>query len=244
MPTAKSRHKLMSPRPKSVAKPAAPAKAAAPAPAPSSPAPAPSVESTVTEVAAAVFGPAIATSMLNAKQFKARVTKTAKSALTMRQTLWPDVTDAQLWLRTDRTRKGFTTIPRGMPLFMEIIADASKRVGTGKSVPAGRSYLVLWCRVFDEGLVKIDDETTAAFEAGYRGERNITTWREHLKVLKDLGFIDFNAGPAGPSQFVLLLNPYHAVKRLQQKGWVQQLNFTALLDRALDIGAIDLNEPI
>ena len=68
----------------------------------------------------------------------------------MRKELWPDITSADLWLRNDRD--GFTTIPRTMPHFMELIADVSKRVTTGKSVPAGKAYLVLWCRVFDEGM--------------------------------------------------------------------------------------------
>jgi len=109
-------------------------------------------------------------------------------------------------------------------------------------VPAGKAYLVLWCRVFDEGVVKIEVEASAAREAGYVGERNVTTWREHLRVLKELGFIDYAAGLAGPYQFVLLLNPYHAVKALRDKGWVQQGAYTTLFQRAQEIGATDLDE--
>ena len=82
----------------------------------------------------------------------------------------------------------------------------------------------------------------AAKEAGYLGERNVTTWREHLRVLKELGFIDYAAGLAGPCQFVLLLNPYHAVKALHEKGWVQQEAYTTLFQRAQEIGATDLDE--
>jgi hypothetical protein len=79
-------------------------------------------------------------------------------------------------------------------------------------------------------------------EAGYVGERNVTTWREHLRVLKDLGFIDFAPGLAGPCQFVLLLNPYHAAKALLGKGWVQRAAYTALYQRAQEIRATDLDE--
>lgn len=178
---------------------------------------------------------------LNAKQTKKRISKAQKGAITMRKQLWPDVTDDMLWIRHDKS--GFTTIPRTMPLFMEIINDASKQVTKGsKSVPAGKAYLVLWCRVFDEAIVKIEADAAAAMEAGYDGERNVSTWREHLRVLKELGFIDYAGGSAGPCQYVLLLNPYHAAKKLNEKGWVQRLNYTALFQRAVDIGADDLDE--
>ncbi|MEW7849537.1 hypothetical protein AB2N08_12620 [Massilia aurea] len=177
---------------------------------------------------------------LSEKATKKRLSKAQKATLAMRKQLWPDITDEHLWLRNDRD--GFTTIPRTMPLFMDLIADASKQVTAGKSVPAGKAYLVLWCRVFDEGLVKIEVEAAAAMEAGYTGERNVTTWREHLRVLKELGFIDYAAGLAGPCQFVLLLNPYHAVRALLAKGWVQQAAYTAVFQRAQEIRATDLDE--
>ena len=182
------------------------------------------------------------TTTLNAKQSKKRASKAKQSSLKMRGHLWPEAKDSDLWLRDDDTRKGFTTIPRTMPMFMNLIQDVSKYVSGGKSIPAGKSYLVLWARVFDEGFVKIDQEAFAALEAGYTGERNVTTWREHLRVLKDLGFIDFNAGPAGPCQYVLIWNPYSAVKGLREKGWVQEATYTALLQRAIEIGATDLDD--
>ena len=102
-------------------------------------------------------------------------------------------------------------------------------------MPAGKTYLVLWCRVFDEGLVKIDNEAIAASECGYVGERNITTWREHLRVLKSLGFIDTKEGPAGPNQYVLLFNPYQVIEA--KKTDIQGISYTALYQRALEIGA-------
>lgn len=179
---------------------------------------------------------------LNEKQSKRRASKARQNSLKMRAHLWPEVGDSALWLREDDTRKGFTTMPRTMPAFINLIQDVSKQVSNGKSIPAGKSYLVLWCRVFDEGFLRIDQEAAAALEAGYSGERNITTWREHLRVLRDLGFIDYKPGPAGPCQFVLLLNPYQAVKVLRSKGWLQEDTYTALLHRALEIGATDLDE--
>jgi len=71
-------------------------------------------------------------------------------------------------------------------------------------MPAGKSYLALWCRVRDGAFLDIENEAVAALDAGYGGERNVGTWRAHLRVLKDLGFIDYKAGPSGPFQFILL----------------------------------------
>ena len=179
---------------------------------------------------------------LNVKQTKMRRNRAKEDNLKMRKHLWPDLEESRLWLREDVTRKGYTTMPRTIPLFINLINDVSKHVTDGKSVPAGKSYLVLWCRVFDEGFLKIDSEAVAALEAGYAGERNVTTWREHLRVLKDLGFIDSKEGPAGPFHYILIFNPYQVVKALNEKSWVQQAAYTALFQRATDIGAIDLVE--
>lgn len=179
---------------------------------------------------------------LNVKQAKKRLSKAKEGSLKMRKHLWPEVENSALWLREDLTKKGYTTMPRTMPLLINLIGDISKHVTDGKSVPAGKAYLVLWCRVFDEGFLKIDTEAVAAQEAGYTGERNVTTWREHLRVLKELGFIDAKEGATGPYQYILIFNPYLVVKALRKKGWVQQASYTALFERAAEIGATDLDE--
>jgi len=181
--------------------------------------------------------------ILNEKQALARRKGASESNLKMRAHLWPNLDEKRLWLRTDKTRKGFTTMPRTMALIIKLIDDISKQVTNGKAVPAGRTYLVLWCRVFDEGFVKIDNEAVAALEAGYAGERNVTTWRQHLVVLRDLGFIDCKEGPAGPYQYILLYNPYQVIRVLNSKGRIQQSTYTALFQRAIDVRATDLTEP-
>ncbi|QKS28149.1 MAG: hypothetical protein HT579_03860 [Candidatus Accumulibacter similis] len=180
--------------------------------------------------------------MLNDKQARARRNGAIESNLKMRAHLWPDLDEKRLWLRTDKTRKGFTTMPRTMALIINLIDDISKQVTNGKAVPAGRTYLVLWCRVFDEGFVKIDIEAVAAMEAGYARGRNVATWRQHLAVLRDLGFIDCKDGPAGPYQYILLYNPYQVIRALNAKGMIQQNTYTALFQRAIEVRATDLTE--
>ena len=154
----------------------------------------------------------------------------------MRKHHWPNIGDDKLWLLSDQKKKGFSQLPRPLPILMNMIGDASKHVSP-KAVPAGRSYLVLWCRVFGEAMVKVENEMMAASEAGYFGERSVSTWREHMRVLKELGFIDYKAGAAGPMHYVLLLNPYKVATDLRAKGWVQEVQYTALFQRALEIGA-------
>jgi hypothetical protein len=172
----------------------------------------------------------------NAKQTAKKISKAKEDAIAMRKHLWPTVTDEHLWLLDDKRRKGFSSIPRVMPILMNMIGDASKHV-SAKSVPAGRSYLVLWCRVFGEGFVEVENEAIAASEAGYTGERSVSTWREHIRVLKELGFIDYRPGQAGPMQFILLFNPYPVAKALRNRKWVQEVQYTSLLQRAIKIGA-------
>jgi len=170
---------------------------------------------------------------LNVKQTAKRRSKAKDSTVEMRSMLWPDLDESKLWLR--QTNDGYTTLPRTMPLIMNLINDLSKSVNSGKSAPAGKAYLVLWCRVFDEAMVKIDNEAAAAVEAGYIGERNTTTWREHLRVLKDLGFIDYKPGTSGPCHYILIYNPYHVIKAHRKD--IQEATYITLYQRALEIGA-------
>jgi hypothetical protein len=179
---------------------------------------------------------------LSAKQLATRRNKAKEGNLKLCKELWPEVQDSELWLQEDRSKKGFVWMPRPMPLFIDLINDVSKHVSNGKSVPAGRSYLVLWCRVRDGAFLDIENEAVAALDAGYGGERNVSTWRAHLKVLKDLGFIDYKPGPSGPCEFILLWNPYHVVRKLKAKGWVQDAPYIAIRKRALEIGATDLDD--
>ena len=189
------------------------------------------VEATVVAPVGQIAKPAPVIKNLNVKQQAKRKSKAQENMITMRKHLFPLITEEHLWLRT--VNHGFTTIPRTMPLFMNVINDLAKSV-SDKSVPAAKTYLTLWCRVFDDGILKIDDEPAAAVEAGYVGERNVSTWRDHLKVLKELGFIDFAAGST-PCQWIVIRNPYLAVQELKDR--IQPGTYNALCQRALEIGA-------
>lgn len=170
--------------------------------------------------------------LLNETQKKKRKSKAHLNSLKMRGELWPELDTTLLWDRT--LNDGYSSIPRTLSLMTNIIDDLSKK-HTGKSVPAGKTYFGLWCRVWDENMLTIENEAVYAVEAGYLGERNVTTWRAHMKVLLELGFIDAKEGAYGPYNFVLLYNPYLILKSLKEK--ISPASYQLLVQRAIEIGA-------
>jgi hypothetical protein len=151
----------------------------------------------------------------------------------LRKTLWPEVSESSLWIRTQRT--GFTTIPRAMPLIGHILDQVS-----GKGLPLLRTYLTLWCWVFDEGLVEIRNPREFAYESGFSGARAEATWRLRMRRLEDLGFIRTKPGLAGDHQYVLLLNPIQRIKEIYDTR-PKDMTYHALLGRLAQVGADDMD---
>jgi hypothetical protein len=152
---------------------------------------------------------------------------------TLRQGLWPDVVEGQLWLR--KQRAGFTTVPRTLPLIGQILDQES-----GKGFPLSGVYFTLWCWVYDEGIVEVRDPRAMAHESGFSGPRAESTWRTRMKRLADLGLIKARPGLAGEFQFVLLLNPLQRIKALYADREPDIL-YTALLGRMAQVGADDMD---
>jgi hypothetical protein len=102
--------------------------------------------------------------------------------------------------------------------------------------------LSLWCRVFDESLVIIQNPTELAFEAGFSGQRALTTWTKRMKYLVELDFIATKEGAFGKYNYVLLFNPYVVIKRKYEAKKIPEKQYNALFVRAQDVGATDLLE--
>ena len=166
------------------------------------------------------------------KETTRRETKIDKAQKRLRQRLWGAVDDTELWHR-DR-HNGFTTIPRGLQHVMQIMDALSK----GK--PLSASYLTLWCWLREESVVDIRSPSEFAFESGFTGQRAVSTWRERMRILADLGFVRIEEGRYGPISHVLVLNPHLAVKRLHDAGKIQPVRFHALVARLEEIGEADL----
>jgi hypothetical protein len=170
---------------------------------------------------------------MNLKQKKARATKIFSKNIELRNELWPDITSDSLWNR--KLNDGFTTMPRPMPHILQIMDDLAD-----KGKPVSNVYLTLWCRVFDESLVVIQNEKEMAFEAGFTGQRAVTTWHSRMRNLVDMGFIEAKPGSLGEYNYVLILNPYLVIKKFKKANKISQQLYTALFARAQDVGADDL----
>ena len=169
---------------------------------------------------------------MNLKQRKARASKILSRNLDLRKEFWPDISSESLWNR--KQKDGFTTVPRPMPQILQIMDHLAD-----KGKPVSQSFLSLWCRVFDESLVVIQNEKEMAFEAGFTGQRAVTTWNSRMKNLVDMGFIDAKAGSAGKYNYVLIFNPYLVIRKLKKEEKIPEHLYTALFARAQEVGAVD-----
>ncbi len=168
---------------------------------------------------------------MNVKQLIAKRSKMQARDLKLREEFWAEIPEEDLWHRKRQT--GWITIPRTMPIIISIIDALTKNAS------AGNTYFCLWCRGFDEQVIDIANPADLAAESGFSGERAVYTWRQRMKSLKALGFIDSRAG-SHDYQFVLLLNPHKVIRRMKRE--IPENLYTQLFKRALDVGAKDMTE--
>ena len=174
--------------------------------------------------------------MTTQKQRQARSQHAQKRAERRRQELWPDIPVEKNWSR--KRSDGFSTVPRTLAL-IGMIADTL----TEKNKRVSSTYWGLWCRVWDTtGVVTIENEYELATEAGFSGERRVYTWRDRVKQLMRLKFIEVKEGPKGPYQYVLIINPYHVLFDHRQDGLIQDQSWNAFFERTDEISAKDLRE--
>jgi hypothetical protein len=167
---------------------------------------------------------------MNARQAVVRAKKINRKYLNMRAELWPDVDDEMLWNRKEND--GFITIPRAMPYILYIMDTMT----VGK--PISSVYFSLWCRVYDQSFIIINDTNVMALEAGFATQRGLTAWNSRMKLLVELGFIDAKAGASGNYHYVLLLNPYKVLrKHYDQNKIPKNAYYNALVERVTSIGA-------
>lgn len=159
-----------------------------------------------------------------------RSTRMSNKRLKLRQQHWPDITNGDLWLRSER--KGWTTIPRGISIIMRIMDSLSLQK------PLSNTYMALWCYSYDEMTVTITKPRQMALESGFSGQRAENTWRERMKKLEELGFIRSAKGFSGDFHYVLLINPYSVARKLNESEGYNVLPalYNTLLDRMDEIG--------
>jgi hypothetical protein len=155
--------------------------------------------------------------------------KMAERAQQLLELHFPGVPEAWLWHR--KRNDGFITIPRTLPIVMQVIDAQSK------GQPAGHTLFCLWARSPDHSVLAIENPATFAAEAGFMGERAIDTWRRRMKRLRELNFIWTKPGASGEFHYVLLLNPNGVVEWMRGQGLVQNDLYSRFIERLTDVGA-------
>lgn len=165
---------------------------------------------------------------------KARKRKTlTEYAKDIRELHWPTVTDEQVW---SSEAGGFAIVPRTAGMVAEVVIREAHRKMFNASSAAGTTYMTVWLHSQASGVSRIESEEDASFESGYGGERGVTTFRRHLRTLKQMGFIDFIEESRGRVKWILIFNPYQVVKKLYDDGHLQKQTFRAVSERAMGIG--------
>lgn len=157
-----------------------------------------------------------------------------KRQVAARTRLWPELKEEMLWARGN---EGWVALPRLMPLMMSIMDDLS-----GKGFPVSRTYLEMWARLRDEQFLTLNRPEEMAFHAGFEGQRALRTWKDRVQRLANLGFIDVKPGPVGDLSYAVFYNPYHVIKRAYLAGDVQERKWQALVIRATEITAFDIDD--
>lgn len=157
----------------------------------------------------------------------------AKKQLLQRDTLWPG---ASVWLWHRKDNKGFATIPKSMPLILQIMDDMSG----GR--PLSTTYLSLWCETWDNSMANLSKQQELAIAAGFGGQRAVYTWQGRVQLLKELRFIDVKAGKSGPLSNAIIWNPHRVIRwHYQEKTpGLTEAKYNALLERCTEIGANDM----
>lgn len=161
--------------------------------------------------------------------------------LDKRNQIWQSITPIKEETRIfweQKIKKGFVNIPRVMPLILKIMDYLSKKEG-GK--PVSNTYFALWCRDFGTAFVEIKDSDELASEAGFSGNRAITTLNSRLKILNketdsSIGFIRTQKTSTGKYKAVLMLNPLLVIYIHYKEGRLPKFMYDEIFTRSTDVG--------
>lgn len=156
----------------------------------------------------------------------------------LRLQIFPGLDEDRVWdIKNKKRTKGFTSIPRAMPLIGSIMDSLA-----GKGKPVSTVYLELWCRANEQGFITLSRPLETAFASGYSGERGLSTWKERVRRLETLNFISTKPGSISDLNYVQIWNPYLIIKEhaLAGTSGFSVQHYNALLERVSEIGALDL----
>jgi hypothetical protein len=149
----------------------------------------------------------------------------------LRDELWPNTSSLHYSKKNRGRDVGFTTIPRTLSLICTLIAELANS-------GAADVYVDLWSRSWDDGMVVIDDEATAALASGFKkGTRHARSWQDRMRQLEKLGFILVRPKTARSFGYVLLVHPHYAAEKLRAQGRVSNTWWDLFQERLREIGA-------
>lgn len=159
----------------------------------------------------------------------------AKKQLALRDLYWPGM---EAWLWNRKAHRGFTTIPKTMPLVLKIMDEITK------GAPVSSTYLTLWCNTWDNNFVVLNKPGELAHASGFSGQRGEHTWSTRMKKLQELEFIDIKPGRTGPLGYAIIWNPHYILRwhhHIKTLG-LTEASYNALVETALDIGAAEMTQ--
>jgi hypothetical protein len=140
------------------------------------------------------------------------------------------------WLWDRRRHKGFTTIPKTMPMILKIMDEMTK------GAPISSTYLTLWCNTWDNSFVILNKPGDLANASGFGGQRGEHTWATRMRRLQELKFIDVKPGKAGPMGNAIIWNPHFVLRwhhSIKTPG-LTAASYAALLETAVEVGADEM----
>lgn len=157
----------------------------------------------------------------------------ARRQLELRNLHWPNMQD---WLWDRSAHRGFTTIPKTMPLILKIMDEMTK------GAPVSSTYLTLWCNTWDNSFITLNKHGELANASGFGGQRGEHTWATRMRKLQELEFIDIKPGKSGPMGNAIIWNPHFVMRWLhsQKTPGLTEASYSALLETAIDIGATEM----
>jgi hypothetical protein len=160
----------------------------------------------------------------------------AKKQQALRDLHWPNM---ETWLWNRKAHRGFTTIPKTMPLILKIMDEMTK------GAPVSSTYLALWCNTWDNSFVVLNKPGDLAHASGFGGQRGEHTWATRIKKLQELEFIDIAAGRSGPLGHAIIWNPHYILRwhRHIKTPGLTAASYNALLETALEVGATEMTTP-
>ena len=143
----------------------------------------------------------------------------------------------EVWDR--KAEVGYTTVPRTLGLITALLKQLCKG-GDPSSV-----YVELWCRVYDEGLVEVRYAKELGVAAGFSPARAERSFRERVKLLRNLGFVKTAKRYDSDFDYIFLRHPDIVVRELEAGNKLPSSSWTEEYARRMqDIGAVKRKAPI